>query len=317
MKTARAAGPFLVLALSQSVAFAEPLCLPGEGARACVARVSETRCAKARIKIACKAAEALKLMPEVVVELAKSAASTLSSVPTKLRELVAKGIALIGQDKKVDPRWRGEFCTNDSYGMRFTRDVNFDGLANFGIVEPGVLYRGSQPFTLGVADPQGRRGNGYDTLKKLGVTCRILLRTTTFTDELVNEATELKKRGIKLVHLPVPLPAFGPPLASIPDPARFFFTKALERARDQMMEVVTSKKYGPCYISCQSARHRTNILVGWYRAAVQKWKVEKIFREWEDCQFDGHGIYAYYQRLFCKWYTDKFGADPTCAKLAK
>src|SRR5438270_655286 len=101
--------------------------------------------------------------------------------------------------------------------------------------EPGKIIRGSQPFVDGEADPSGKKGNGFDTLQKMGVKCRVLLRTTTLTDSLLDEKKELSKRNIKLYALPIPSLYFGPPAESIlghkiPDSARVLYTNAMVKA---------------------------------------------------------------------------------------
>jgi hypothetical protein len=299
-------------------------CNPGEFPGDCVSRLARAQCTKSPPAPACLAKEAATLLPRVLAEMAEKAKTALCRGIGGAQEVIAHGLARAKgkTDLVSDPRWTGEFCTKDAYHSRAKQDVGHDGIANFGVVKPGVLYRGSALFLDGQPDAKGRRGNGFDTLKKLGIKCRILLRATTFTDALQDERLELEKRGIKLFHLPVPTLAYGPPAEEIagyriPDSARDVYTKALSRARDEFLKIVQSGKHGPCYLSCQSGKDRVGVLVGWYRAVVQGWKLDKIFREQDDCKFEPHGHYWYYRRLFCRWYQEKFGNDPACGKVPR
>lgn len=248
--------------------------------------------------------------------------SWLRRIGDAARRLVGRTIAkVMGKTHKVsDPRWRGEYCTRDAYFSRFRHDLGHDGIANFGVVQPGVLYRGSQPFIDGEPDAQGRRGNGFDTLAQRGIKCRILLRTTTRTDNLLSERKELRRRGIRLFHLPISNFKYGLPTdrvfgVPIPDSARGAYTRAMTRARDRFMEIVTSHKYGPCYLSCQSGKDRTGVLIGWYRAVVQGWKPARVLREMQDCKYEPKGHFGYFQRVFCRWYEKRFGRDATCGRV--
>jgi hypothetical protein len=304
------------VAASASVASASA-CNPGENATACVSRLVKPKCASATIKLLCEAKEAAKLLPSILATFAQKAKAAVNSTVEKAREIISHGIARVMGDpnKTSDPKWTGEFCTKDAYFSRFKQDLSFDGITNYGLVKDGVLHRGSQPFVDGQADPSGKKGNGFDKLKAMGIKCRILLRTTTFTDTLLDERKELAARDITLYHFPVPSILFGPTWDKIPDAARVLYTNALTKARDQFMKVVTNPASGPCYLSCQSGKDRTGTLIGWYRAKVQGWKPDKIFREQEDCKFDPSGFFAYYRRVFCRWYTKEIGPDATCAKV--
>jgi hypothetical protein len=312
-------------ALLFSVAAQAALCNPGEFPGDCTLRLARARCTRAPSASGCLAKEVAALLPQVLDAMAERSKTALGrgvAAAAVAREIIAHGLARArGKTNLVShSRWTGKFCTKDAYHSRARQDIGYDGLANFGVVKPGVLYRGSAPFLDGQPDPRGKRGNGFDTLKKLGIKCRILLRSSTFTDEFLDERPELEKRGIKLFHLPVPTLAYGPPAEElaghrIPDRAREAYTQALTRARDEFMKIVTSGKHGPCYVSCQSGKDRVGVLVGWYRAVVQGWKPEKIFEEMDDCKFEPEGHYWYYRRLFCRWYQEKFGRDPACAKV--
>jgi hypothetical protein len=315
-----AVGALLVLGAFPERAFA--LCQAGESAMACATRIAKANCASSSWPKTCQAKEYVKLLPAAVSWLAERAREAYNSAVDAARRAAGGVIArVMGEPNKTsDPRWTGEFCTKDAYFARAKYDAGNDGLANVGVVQPGVLYRGSQPFIDGQPGPGGKRGNGFDTLKKLGIRCRVLLRTTTRTDNLLDEGKELAKRGIRLFHFPIPSLSFGLPADSvlghkIPDSARAAYTKAMTKARDQFMQVVTSGRNGPCYLSCQSGKDRTGTLIGWYRAVVQRWKPDKIFREQEDCKFDPKGYFPYYRRVFCTWYKEKFGADPTCDRV--
>ncbi|MBI3071209.1 MAG: tyrosine-protein phosphatase [Deltaproteobacteria bacterium] len=204
-------------------------------------------------------------------------------------------------------------CSADTYAARATRDLKFDGLANFGVVEAGVLYRGCQPFTKGKTSASGKRGNGFDTLKSLGIKCRILLRESTKTMEHLDEKIELANRGIQLFHLPVPSPSWSHMAPGAAVPASY--TAAITRARDKFMEIVSNKQNHPCYVSCLHGKDRTGALVGWYRAVVNKWKPKRIFAEQKVCKYNPAGPLIYYRRVFCEWYRAKFGSDPDCDKV--
>jgi hypothetical protein len=198
-------------------------------------------------------------------------------------------------------------CTRDSYKGRKSLDVRGDGVANFAVVAPGKLYRGSQPFNDGRPRADGTRPNGFDTLRVLGVRCRILLRPQTVTESGLDERSELESRGIRLYHLPLEIPK--PPFDAASWTA---YLREATRVRDRFLRIVRSKKSGPCFVSCRDGKDRTGLLVAWYRAAVQGWKPRQVFREQERCQFEPQGMFGYLRRIFCGWYREKLGADPAC-----
>jgi protein tyrosine/serine phosphatase len=58
---------------------------------------------------------------------------------------------------------------------------------------------------------------------------------------------------------------------------------------DDFMKIMANPHKGPCYLSCQSGKDRTGMLIAWYRVAAQGWSVSKAFGHPRRCTSGGCG----------------------------
>lgn len=121
---------------------------------------------------------------------------------------------------------------------------------NFGVVEEGKLYRGSQPTAEEIED---LRANGVRTIVKLN------------TADLDMERSKSGELGIRLIEIPLNARAVG----TSRDCAD------VERAYAAMTDPLN----WPVYVHCDHGRDRTGFLAGLYRQRVQGWTYEQVSEE--------------------------------------
>lgn len=126
-----------------------------------------------------------------------------------------------------------------------------DGLpTNFGVVEEGKLYRGSQPNYEEIENLYRR---GVKTIVKLN------------TADLEAERSAAGELGIRLMEIPLNARTVGTS-KSCDD---------VERAYAAMTDPLN----WPVYVHCDHGRDRTGFLVGLYRERVQGWTYEQVSDE--------------------------------------
>ena len=121
---------------------------------------------------------------------------------------------------------------------------------NFGVVEEGKLYRGSQP--------------SYDEIENLyrrGVRTIVKLNTA----DLEAERSATGEMGIRLMEIPLNARTVGTASSC----------EAVERA----YAAITDPLNWPVYVHCDHGRDRTGFLVGLYRERAQGWTYEQVSEE--------------------------------------
>lgn len=121
---------------------------------------------------------------------------------------------------------------------------------NFGVVEEGKLYRGSQPTADEIENLYRR---GVKTIVKLNGT------------DLEMERSATGEFGIRLMEIPLNALTVGTS-KSCAD---------VERA----YEAITDPMNWPVYVHCDHGRDRTGFLVGLYRERVQGWTFPQVSDE--------------------------------------
>jgi protein tyrosine/serine phosphatase len=121
---------------------------------------------------------------------------------------------------------------------------------NFGVVEEGKLYRGSQP-TAGEIENLYRRG--VKTIVKLN------------QRDLEMERSATSKIGISLIEVPLNARTVGTS-RSCADVARAY-------------QAISDPLNWPVYVHCDHGRDRTGFLVGLYRERVQGWTFVSVSEE--------------------------------------
>jgi tyrosine-protein phosphatase SIW14 len=128
------------------------------------------------------------------------------------------------------------------------RQESLPGLENVGLVAPGI-YRGSAPA-----------GEGFDTLKRLGIRTVVNLRHYHGT----SEEKECRRRGIAYER--VVLESSDAPGDA--DVKRF-------------LELVTDPARRPLYFHCWRGKDRTGAMCAAYRLVVEAWSLEEARNEME------------------------------------
>lgn len=129
------------------------------------------------------------------------------------------------------------------------RLTDLPGLKNVGRVAPGI-YRGAQP-----------KGEGYATLRKLGIRTVINLRNK-------NERKAVESAGMRLVHIPM-------------DQKRGVETHALRWALSAMADPANQ----PVYVHCAAGKDRTGLVVAVYRMETEGWSARKAEDEMQSYGF--------------------------------
>lgn len=121
---------------------------------------------------------------------------------------------------------------------------------NFGIVEEGKLYRGSQPTADEIENLYRR---GVKTIVKVN------------TADLEMERSATSELGIRLIEIPLNARTVGTSKACA----------EVERA----YQAISDPLNWPVYVHCDHGRDRTGFLVGLYRERVQAWTFPTVSDE--------------------------------------
>lgn len=128
---------------------------------------------------------------------------------------------------------------------------NKDGLVNFGVVVPHVLYRSAKPDAEALEALKNRWWiNTVLDLRQLDAAEREERR------EMVESA------GMKYMN--IPMDDHGHTSDSVVDSA---------------LEVIAYKGNQPVLVHCEGGRHRTGLIVAAFRVLVQGWTVEAAYKE--------------------------------------
>ncbi len=124
--------------------------------------------------------------------------------------------------------------------------------ANFGVVEEGAIYRGSQPTAAQIEELQRR---GVRTIVKLN------------TQELSSERAAAARAGMRLLYVPLSARTVGTRQAC----------EEVERAYAAMVDPNNQ----PVFVHCSHGRDRTGFLVGVFRERAEGWDYAKVKSELE------------------------------------
>jgi len=127
------------------------------------------------------------------------------------------------------------------------------GIPNFGEVSP-TLFRGAQPS-----------GEGFDTLKKMGVDIVVDMRGSASA----LEAQSAEKLGMKYVSIP----------SHCPFPT--------DRPWAQFLELVRDNPDKKIFVHCRLGEDRTGMAVASYRMAVDGWNAKEALNEMNAFGFRG------------------------------
>jgi protein tyrosine phosphatase (PTP) superfamily phosphohydrolase (DUF442 family) len=119
-------------------------------------------------------------------------------------------------------------------------------IANFGVVDPGCLYRGAQPST-----------DGYKWLQKMGFRGIVNLRS-----EHDEGAERMKSFGMNYLHLKI----------------RNEYAPSDEQARE-FLAFVRNKDNWPIYVHCSAGMGRCGTMVGLVRHSVDGWDMSDAMSE--------------------------------------
>lgn len=128
-----------------------------------------------------------------------------------------------------------------------------DGLpGNFGVVEEGQIYRGSQPDDTSI-----------EALQKLGIRTILKLNDA----HLAGETAAALRAGITLIAVPL-------------DPHTVGTVKACPEV-ERAYAALTNPDYWPVYVHCSHGRDRTGYLVGLVRERREGWLFPQVSEELE------------------------------------
>lgn len=139
----------------------------------------------------------------------------------------------------------------------------YDGLAHFGVVEPGVLLRSGQPRIRDLERIRDEHGLGAIVAARGGV--RHPLRGRWFR----RERAFCEQHGIRFIHMP--FSDAGTP------PADVF---------ERFLSIVRDPDARPVLVHCEQGWHRTGILCAAYRVAECGWSLDDAADEMESYGYE-------------------------------
>ena len=164
--------------------------------------------------------------------------------------------------------------------------LSIPGVVNAGRVSE-FLYRGAQP-----------RGNGYEELKKLGISIVVDLRNSKpvkSDDGQTREQVKVEAAGMRYVEIPTSA-FFGPTQGQV---ASF-----LQLLRDNEKQKV--------FVHCYFGDDRTGVMVATYRIAMDHWTSDEAYNEMRAFHFHKHLILMGH---FVKLFPAEFALSPVFATL--
>jgi tyrosine-protein phosphatase SIW14 len=141
------------------------------------------------------------------------------------------------------PLPKGTYVSEHLFGL--------SGLTNVGRIAPGI-YRGAQPV-----------GNGYTTLKKMGIRTVINLRTTE------SEKKKVEAAGMRSVEIPLGM-----------------FNNGDKNKVDKVVAIMADPANRPVFVHCRQGRDRTGIVVAAYRMKIERWPLTLAEAEMESFGFN-------------------------------
>ena len=166
--------------------------------------------------------------------------------------------------------------------------LQIKGVENAGKISDS-LYRGAQP-----------RGEGYEELKKLGISIVVDLRNS---KPLKREGGETREQ--------LRVEAAGMRYVEIPSNAFFGPTQTQVATFLQLMHDNESKKI---FVHCYFGDDRTGVMVATYRIAVDHWTSDEAYNEMRAYHFHKHLILMGH---FVKVFPGVFDLSPVFATLRK
>jgi protein tyrosine/serine phosphatase len=125
------------------------------------------------------------------------------------------------------------------------------GLENVGRVAPNI-FRGSQPA-----------GNGYATLKTMGIRTVINLRTS------MSEKKQVEAAGMRSIEIPLST-----------------FNNGDKEKVDRVVALLSDPANRPVFVHCRQGRDRTGIVVAAYRMKAQGWPLAAAEAEMDSFGFN-------------------------------
>jgi tyrosine-protein phosphatase SIW14 len=160
------------------------------------------------------------------------------------------------------------------------------GVENAGKISD-FLYRGSQP-----------RGEGYDELKKMGISIVVDLRNS---KPVKSEGGETREQ--------VKVEAAGMRYVEIPTSAFFGPTESQVAAFLQLLRDNPNQKV---FVHCYFGDDRTGVMVATYRIAIDHWTSDEAYNEMRAYHFHKHLLLMGH---FVKFFPAQFALSPTFARL--
>lgn len=139
----------------------------------------------------------------------------------------------------------------------------YDGLTHFHVVTPGVLMRCGQPHVRDLAQIRAQHGLKMIVCARGGT--RHPLRGRWFPKERAYCAAH----AIAFAHLPFSDEDAPPP-----------------HVFDRFVDIVRDPVHHPVLVHCEQGFHRTGILCGAYRIALQQWTLAQALDEMQALGFE-------------------------------
>jgi tyrosine-protein phosphatase SIW14 len=163
--------------------------------------------------------------------------------------------------------------------------LKIEGVENAGKISD-FLYRGAQP-----------RGEGYEELKKLGISIVVDLRNSkpVKSSGETREQVKVEAAGMRYVEIPTSA-FFGPSENQV---AKFL----------QLLHDNPDKKV---FVHCYFGDDRTGVMVASYRIAVDHWTSDEAYNEMRAYHFHKHLIFMGH---FVKFFPAEYALSPNFATL--
>lgn len=159
--------------------------------------------------------------------------------------------------RKRIPLWQIGLWLQGLIGSRY------DGLRHFSVVVPGRLMRSGQPRVADLRTIAAQHGLRTIVVARGGT--RHPLRGAWFR----KERRFCAANGVELEHMP---------FSDSKTPPTELFDRFVDLARDP--------KRWPILVHCEQGFHRTGVLVGAYRLAIDGWDMPRVLGEMESAGFE-------------------------------
>lgn len=156
-------------------------------------------------------------------------------------------------------------------------------IVRFVEVDPGRVYRGSQP----------NEEQDYQILKSMGIRTIVNLMHSNEKHYVDYDREMAAKYGIRFVSTPLPSTWMGkPPYINS------LFSKPTDKQIIRALKAIVNPELQPVFVHCRFGKDRTGVMAGIYRVLQQGWSKSDAYEEAREMGFTPFeaGLYKYWRK---------------------